>query len=66
MCTLYRDGQEEEAHGNEEKVGEEEHDDENVDVEEDRCRVKRLETLSGKFGFMKQALDQLKNRCVEE
>ena len=39
---------------------------ENVDVEEDRCRVKRLETLSGKFGFMKQALDQLKNRCVEE
>jgi chromosome segregation ATPase len=39
---------------------------ENVDVEEDRCRVKRLETLSGKFGFMKQALDQLKNKCVEE
>ena len=36
---------------------------EDVDVDEDRVRVKRLETLSGKFGFMKQALDQVKSKC---
>ena len=38
---------------------------EDVGGEEERCHVKRLDTLSGKFGFMKQALDQLKNKCVD-
>jgi hypothetical protein len=36
---------------------------EGVSLADETVSVKRLETLSGKFGFMKQALDQVKSMC---